>query len=97
MAKEVEPPERPDLYVVARFLDALHNDDGVHTNSSLQMAVGLNYDRYLAYLAFLEAKGWVRVDESVAGSPEVRLTREGVGAYEHLVQWIRDTIGEDRL
>lgn len=97
MTKEVDPPGRPDLYVVARFLDALHNDEGVHTNSSLQMAVGLNYDRYLSYLAFLEAKGWVRVDESVTGSPEVRLAREGVEAYEHLVRWIRGTIGEDRL
>lgn len=97
MVKEVDPPERPDLYVVARFLDALYGHEGTHTNSSLQMAVRLNYDRFLAYLAFLEGEGWAEVDEEVSGSPEVRLTGDGRNAYHHLVRWILDVVGDDFL
>lgn len=93
----VEHPRRPDLYVVARFLDRLRYDEGTHTRSSLQMAVRLNYDLFKSYLAFLEDKGFLRVTPQEKGSDEVHITNEGVQAHGRIVAWIRDVIGEDFL
>lgn len=93
----VEPPDRPDLYVVARFLDRLHRDEQVHTRSSLQRAVRLNYDLFRSYLALLEQKGFVETVEGQRRSPEVHLTEAGQVAWHDLVAWIRDILGEDHL
>jgi predicted transcriptional regulator len=94
---EIEPPRRPDLYVVARFLDRLRFDEEPHTRSSLQMAVRLNYDLFRSYLAFLEAEGFVRVVPQQTGSDEVHLTEDGQEAHRRIVAWIREVIGDDFL
>ncbi len=92
-----EHPRRPDLYVVARFLDRLLYAEQVHTKQSLQMAVRLNYDLFKSYLAFLEAKGFVRVVPQETSSDDVHITRDGVEAHRRIVAWIRDVIGEEFL
>jgi predicted transcriptional regulator len=88
-----QPPERPDLYVVARFLDKLTKPGATYTRSRLQAAVRLNYDLFRGYLALLEQKGWVRV-VGEGSRQECRITPEGLAAYHHLVDWIRDVFGE---
>ena len=94
---EPEPPARPDLYVVARFLDRLAQEpDGV-PRTRLQRGVRLNYDLYRAYLSLLGRKGFVRVEEGKEGEDRVRLTPEGRAAHARLVGWIRDAFGEIRL
>lgn len=88
----VEPPARPDLYVLARFLDRLAEPGATWTRSSLQPAVRLNYDLYRRYLAFLEEKAWIAWREGER-SPEVMLTAEGREARRRLVAWLQDVFG----
>lgn len=90
-------PRRPDLYVVARFLDRLLYADETYTKQSLQMAVRLNYDLFSSYLAFLEEKGLVTVQTREKGSDQVRITQEGVQTHRRIVAWIREVIGEEFL
>ena len=40
--------ERPDLYVLARFLDILYQN-GRMKKTNLQNRVGLNYPRFIEY------------------------------------------------
>lgn len=88
----VDPPRRPDLYVLARFLDRLgEGPDGV-ARTRLQGAVRLNYDLYRGYLALLLEKGWVEV-----GAERVTLTKAGREARERLLGWLRDAFGDVRL
>jgi len=76
------PEWRPNLYVVARFLDALH--EGPRTRSELQAAVGVNYDIFRRYLAFLESRGFA------APRPDglVVLTPSGLRVRSELRAWI---------
>lgn len=87
----IEPPKRPDLYVVARFLDRLEAaPDGI-PRARLQQAVRLNYDLYRSYLALLEKREWVE------GTDVVAITGKGREAHARLVGWIRDAFGDIRL
>lgn len=52
-------PFKPNLYVVARFLDRLAQQ--AWTKSALQRACGVNYDIFRRYLELLQAKGFVAV------------------------------------
>jgi predicted transcriptional regulator len=89
---DVPPPARPDLYVVARFLDRLTERPDGAPRTRLQQAVRLNYDLYRSYLSFLLAKGWIEVDDE-----RVRATEKGRDAHARLVGWIRDALGDIRL
>lgn len=107
MTTRIEAPKRPDLYVVARFLDRLREKDKPWSRSRLQHAVRLNYDLFRSYLMLLEEKGFVeevpedgaegRNTESPRKRTEIRLTAEGHAAHDRLVAWIRDIFGETRL
>lgn len=96
-----DPPDpalfaKPDLYVVARFLDKLGEAGAPYPRSQLQMAVRLNYDLYRKYLAFLEAKGFVAL-QGEGRATHVALTPRGLEARRQLVQWIRGVLGEGPL
>lgn len=52
------PLGRPDLFVLARFLDRL-SEPRTWTKTQLQLAVRLNYDQFLRCLELLESKGYV--------------------------------------
>jgi len=92
----IEPPKRPDLYVVARFLDRLaHAPEGV-THARLQLAVRLNYDLYRSYLALLVDRGFAKVDRDEKGERVVP-TDAGISAQAKLLAWIRDAFGDVRL
>jgi predicted transcriptional regulator len=52
---------KPDLYVVARFLDVLWWDSVGMKKTPLQMSVGLNYQTFLKYLDWLEKHDWLRL------------------------------------
>lgn len=78
-----DAPFRPNLYVVARFLDALARPEGPPTRSHLQAAVGVNYDVFRRYLGFLEAKGYARAE-----GDHVRLSAAGRRVRAELLGWI---------
>ncbi|MEA3199623.1 MAG: hypothetical protein QOE90_1051 [Thermoplasmata archaeon] len=82
---------QPNLYVVARFLDALARPDETLSRAQLQAAAGVNYDVYRRYEAFLVAKGYVSVGETV------RLTAAGRDVREELLRWIVRFLGEGKL
>ena len=94
-------PHRPDLYVVARFLDRLCRPEGEPqpelSKAKLQLAVRLNYDLFRRYLAFLLERGFVEVVANGSGVELVRLTTEGRSAHARLVAWIRSVLGESAL
>jgi len=60
MADKPEKEAKPDLYVVARFLEKLITKGGSRRKTELQMAVGLNFNVYSKYLEWLEKKGLIQ-------------------------------------
>lgn len=82
---------RPDLYVVARILERLWDEEAPMLRTRLQLASKVNYDVFTRYLEWMLAKGLVEMRP--AGQREgVALTAEGEEAYRKLVQWIKDII-----
>jgi predicted transcriptional regulator len=88
--------ERPDLYVLARFLDVLFDNAQPMKKTNLQMRVGLNYPRFVEYLGWLVSHGFVKqtVEE---GTELYSLSQQGVDAHHRLVDWIRDTMKGMRI
>ena len=89
--------ERPDLYVVSRFLERLWRDPRPHRKTDLQMAVRLNYNVYKKYLDWMATKGLVLVTMEPDGSERVAITPKGLDTYKRLVEWIKETVGEELL
>jgi predicted transcriptional regulator len=88
--------ERPDLYVLARFLDILYENGQPMKKTNLQMRTGLNYARFTEYFDWLISHGFVqRRDEE--GMEMYALSPQGVDAYNRLVAWIRDTMKGMRI
>ncbi len=85
--KPPDAPFLPNLYVVARFLDALARPGPEWTRSRLQAAVGVNYDVLRRYVDFLERKGYATVEPREAGDV-VRVTPEGRRVRAELLAWI---------
>lgn len=97
MTREPPPPSRPDLYVLARYLDRLADAPEGVPRARLQAAVRLNYDLYRSYLAWLVERGWARVESDGEGTDRVWLTPAGRDAHARLVGWLRDAFGDIRL
>jgi predicted transcriptional regulator len=86
--------EKPDLYVVARFLERLWKEGREFKKTELQMAVGLNYTIYIKYLRWLEEKGLIKRVAIDAKHDRITITPKGIEAYRSLVEWIQETIGD---
>lgn len=93
MAEPPSPPDRPDLYVVARFLDRLCEPGAAFTRSRLQAAVRLNYDLFRSYLGWLDTKGLV-VTTNEKGKEIIRISPAGLEAHHQLVGWLRRMLGD---
>lgn len=85
-----EPGWRPDIYVVARFLERLAEPDRSFTRNQLQLAVRVNWDLLRKYLDYLAARGLVSV-----GEDRVILTKEGHEALASLRAWMQRVLGGD--
>jgi predicted transcriptional regulator len=84
-----EPSSKPDLYVIARVIEALKEKGKLH-KTALATFSGLSYDRLMRYLSWMSSKGFVRID----GEGLVYLTDEGRQAYDELVRWILKYVGQ---
>ncbi len=93
MAQPTEKEVRPDLYVVARFLEKLIASGGQRRKTELQMAVGLNFNVYTKYLEWLESKNLIHTVEEDERSKYVALTPKGMETYKTLVKWIKEVVG----
>ena len=84
--------EKPDLYVVARFLDRLQQEPNPPLKTELQLKVRINYSIFQRYLAWLTQRGFVAIIQS--GNREcVQLTPAGREAHAQLAGWIRSAVG----
>ena len=88
----VAPPDRPDLYVVARLLEGLWREHAPMVKTRLQVAANVNYDVFSRYLTWLLRKGLVTLANSPEGHERVALTPKGREAYRKLVQWIDEVV-----
>jgi predicted transcriptional regulator len=88
--------ERPDLYVLARFLDTLYENGAPMKKTNLQMRVGLNYPRFMEYFEWVNAHGFLQKSED-EGSDLYALSPQGLDAYHRLVTWIRETMRGMRI
>jgi predicted transcriptional regulator len=82
--------EKPDLYVVARFLDVLYTNGNPMRKTNLQMLVGLSYPRFMEYLEWLLHHGLVIIVKDEEGVERVALSSKGFESHHRLVEWIRD-------
>lgn len=91
--RDIKAPLRPDLYVVARFLDRLCQPDAAYNKARLQLAVRLNYDLFRSYLLWLHEKGFAET-QTVLGHDMVVATAKGREAHQRLVGWIKQVLGD---
>ncbi|HEY4705156.1 MAG TPA: winged helix-turn-helix domain-containing protein [Thermoplasmata archaeon] len=91
---DAQPPQRPDLYIVARLLERLWRDNAPMLKTRLQVAANVNYDVFSRYLAWMLAKGLVSLENFPDGHERVALTAKGYEAYRRLVQWINEVVRE---
>ena len=89
--------ERPDLYVLARFLDVLYENGGPMKKTNLQMRVGLNYPRFMEYFEWLTAHGFLQQKKDDDGADLYSLSPQGLDSYHRLVSWIRETMKGMRI
>jgi predicted transcriptional regulator len=85
--------EKPDLYVVARFLDLIYSKGPAMKKTNIQMLLGLNYPRFIEYLDWMLAHNLV-VESLVDGgkTERIALTPKGIDSYYRLVDWIKETL-----
>jgi predicted transcriptional regulator len=88
-----DPLERPDLWVVARFLEALTDGGNRMKRTPLQMATGVNYTVFTRYLTWMTARGLVAVTVEPDTSAWVSLTPQGAAAYRYLREGIDRLVG----
>ncbi len=89
--------DRPDIYVLSRFLEALWTKGmGQMRRQDLQMAVGVNYNIFNKYLAFLFAKG-LAVEDDEGGERMVKITARGVDALKMLVDLMSQVFENKKL
>ncbi len=86
------PPTRPDLFVVARFLERLWREGEPMVKTRLQVAANVNYDVFAKYLAWLQERGLVALENNPDGHERVVITEKGKRAYRQLVEWINEFV-----
>jgi predicted transcriptional regulator len=85
--------EKPDLYVVARFLDIMYSNGTGMKKTNIQMLLGINYPRFMEYLGWLLKHDLVTqtLDEEEKAE-RIILTPKGIDSYHRLVDWIKETL-----
>jgi predicted transcriptional regulator len=84
--------EKPDLYVIARFLGTLYANGSPMNKTAIQTRIGLNYPRFIEYLDWMEAHGLIVRIATSDGSEAVDLSSRGLDLYVRLFEWIRDAM-----
>jgi predicted transcriptional regulator len=84
--------DKPDLYVVARFLDIMYRNGPAMKKTNIQMLLGLNYPRFMEYLEWLLKHELVMETVDEERTERIRLTPKGIDSYHRLVDWIKETL-----
>ncbi len=88
---------KPDLYVVARFLDVLWWSNTGMKKTHMQMSVRLNYQTFLKYLEWLENRELVKIIASDEKNETIILSEKGREAHKKLVEWIKETMKDLKI
>jgi predicted transcriptional regulator len=89
--------EKPDLYVVARFLDIMYRNGSGMKKTNIQMLLGVNYPRFMEYLDWLLKHGLVEESVDEEKNERIVLTPKGIDSYHRLVDWIKETLEGVRI
>ncbi len=84
--------EKPDLYVVARFLDIMYRNGSGMKKTNIQMLLGINYPRFMEYLEWLLKHDLVGESLDEEKVERIMLTPKGIDSYHRLVDWIKETL-----
>jgi predicted transcriptional regulator len=84
--------EKPDLYVVARFLDIMYRNGAGMKKTNIQMRLGVNYPRFMEYLEWLSEHHFVAQSLDEDGAERIALTPKGIEAYHRFVDWIKEAL-----
>ena len=84
--------EKPDLYVVARFLDIMYRNGPALKKTNIQMLLGLNYGRFIEYLDWLLKRQLVAETTDEEEGERIMLTSKGIDAYNTVVDWIKEML-----
>lgn len=79
---------KPDLYVVSRIVKCLV-DYGPLKKTNLATSAGLSYDNMVEYLQWMVGRGLIGENDG-----RVEITDKGVKAYNDLVSWIVEYVGQ---
>jgi len=90
--------EKPDLYIVARFLDIIYRNGSAMKKTNIQMSLRLNYPRFKEYLQWMLEHQLVAesIDEEEK-TERIMLTPKGIDSYHKIIDWINDTLGAVKL
>lgn len=89
--------EKPDLYVVARFLDIMYRNGSGMKKTNIQMLLGVNYPRFMEYLDWLLKHDLVQEKIDEDKTERIMLTPKGIDSYHRLVDWIKETLNGVKL
>ena len=97
--------EKPNLYVVARFLEVLYKDQTPMRKTNIQMLVRLNYPRFAEYLDWLLKHNlvvkYMENGENTGDGPysgeKFGISPKGIEAYQTFVAWVKDTMEDVEL
>ena len=89
--------ERPDLYVVARFLDILYRNGSAMKKTNIQMLLGVNYPRFTEYLQWMLQHQLVSETIDEDKMDRIALSPKGIEAYHRFVDWIKETLESAKI
>ena len=90
--------EKPDLYVVGRFLDIIYKNGPAMKKTNIQLSLRLTYPRFKEYLQWmLEHQLVAETRDEDEKSERIMLTPKGIDSYHRLVDWINETLGGVKL
>jgi len=92
--KDAEIP-KPDIYVIARFLERIWTVGKPVKKTRLQMAVGLNYGTFKKYLIWMVDRDLLALSIEKDDAEYVGLTPKGLESYHQIVGWIKDVVLDD--
>jgi predicted transcriptional regulator len=84
--------EKPDLYVVARFLDIMYRKGSSMKKTHIQLGLSVNYPRFMEYLEWLLKHELIALSLDEEKTERVMLTPKGIESYHRLVDWIKETL-----
>ncbi|MFI5450492.1 MAG: winged helix-turn-helix domain-containing protein [Candidatus Bathyarchaeia archaeon] len=83
--------EKPDLYVVARFLEIMYRNNSSMKKTNIQMLLGIRYPRFMEYLDWLMKHEFVAESLDDEKAKIIILTPKGIDSYHRLVDLIKET------